>query len=113
MRQGTPSFQPSTLFVQVGKVAEALWEHHDLIYGAFDYYAALHSDMETSTDEPDVFSISFSALYPHAQGPNTHRTGGSTLIESSVTHRSAPRIAQHVIRERLPTRLQAHATLRL
>ena len=40
---------------------EALWSHHRLVYGAYDYYAALYSDNENTPGEPDVFNISFNS----------------------------------------------------
>ena len=40
---------------------EALWSHHRLVYGAYDYYAALYSDNENAPGEPDVFNVSFAS----------------------------------------------------
>ena len=47
---------------EVEEVKEVLWQHHRLLYGAFDYYAALYSDMENAPGEPDIFNISFPAF---------------------------------------------------
>ena len=33
-------------FGEVEEVREALWQHHRLVYGAYDYYSCLYSDME-------------------------------------------------------------------
>ena len=47
---------------EVEEVREALWHHAFEIYGAFDYYAAQHSDQENAKGEPDVFNWTFNAF---------------------------------------------------
>lgn len=48
---------------EVGAVGEVLWRHHRTIYGAFDYYAALHSSgVDSETGEADVFNLTFNAF---------------------------------------------------
>ena len=47
---------------EVNAVGEVLWRHHRLIYGAFDYYAALKSESETVKGEPDIFNVSFNGF---------------------------------------------------
>jgi hypothetical protein len=46
---------------EVEEVREALWQHHRLIYGAYDYYSALYSENENALGEPDIFNISFAS----------------------------------------------------
>ena len=46
---------------QVDEVAEALFQHHRLLYGAYDHYAAKYSENETAPGEPDVWNVSFTA----------------------------------------------------
>jgi hypothetical protein len=49
---------------EVSDAREALWMQPRVLFGAFDHYAALYSEGETSPGEPDVFNISFNA-YMH------------------------------------------------
>lgn len=46
---------------EVDEVRDALFRHVRMVYGAFDYYAALSSELDPS-GEPDVFNISFDAF---------------------------------------------------
>ena len=46
---------------EVDEVREALWAYAFEIYGAFDYYAVLFSEVENAAGEPDVFNMSFNA----------------------------------------------------
>lgn len=52
---------------EVDEVKEALWQHHRMIYGAFDYYATLYSDNENAPGEPDVFNISLNGYMAFAE----------------------------------------------
>ena len=58
---------------EVDEVREALWQHHRVLYGAFDYYSTLYSDNENSLGEPDVFNMSFTAYMAMvASGATAH-----------------------------------------
>ena len=58
---------------EVDEVREALWQHHRVLYGAFDYYSTLYSDNENSPGEPDVFNMSFTAYMAMvASGATAH-----------------------------------------
>ena len=46
----------------VGHVRDTLLARSRLLYGAFDYYAALHSETQTVVGEPNIYSISFNAF---------------------------------------------------
>ena len=48
---------------EVDEVRDTLFEHHRAIYGAFDYYACMHSagDLTLSACEADVFNINLNA----------------------------------------------------
>ena len=52
----------SGAYTEVDEVREALWQHHRMIYGAFDYYSVLYSENENAPGEPDVFNMSFNAF---------------------------------------------------
>ena len=60
---------------EVDEVREACFQHHRLIYGAFDYYATLYSDNENAPGEPDVFNISFNGYMKFAAVSGTDSTG--------------------------------------
>ena len=47
---------------EVDEVKEALFQHHRMIYGAFDYYSALYSEQESTQGEPDVFNMTFASF---------------------------------------------------
>ena len=47
------------IFDAVESTMEALWHHHHLIYGAFDYYAALMEGKRDSHGEVAIWSISY------------------------------------------------------
>jgi hypothetical protein len=49
-------------FGEVQEVADAIWQHHKLIYGAYDYYSCLYSESENAAGEPDIFNITFAAF---------------------------------------------------
>lgn len=40
----------------------ALWAHHRLLYNAFDYYAALFSEGEVASGEPEIYLVTFAAF---------------------------------------------------
>jgi len=44
---------------EIDEVSDALWKHHRVVYGIFEYYSTLYSDVETSSGEPDVYAMSF------------------------------------------------------
>ena len=44
---------------EVDEVREALWQHHHLLYGYYDWFATVYSENENAPGEPDVYNISF------------------------------------------------------
>ena len=46
----------------VDRAHEALRARAHLVYGAFDYYAALHSEVLTVAGEPNIYSLTFNAF---------------------------------------------------
>jgi hypothetical protein len=46
----------------VGHAHEVLRARAHLVYGAFDYYAALHSEVQTVAGEPNIYSLTFNAF---------------------------------------------------
>jgi len=47
---------------EIDEVREALWQHHRIVYGAFEYYALLYSETETAPGEADVYNVSFNGF---------------------------------------------------
>jgi hypothetical protein len=83
---------------EVDEVREACFQHHRLIYGAFDYYATLYSDNENAPGEPDVFNISFNGYMKFAAVSGTdstgmHRNASECIWRCRSLHQTLPLIA--------------------
>lgn len=61
---------------EVDEVRDALYRHAHLIYGAYDYYASLHSDYEPIPGEPDVYNGTSRARHARPRTPRTRAARG-------------------------------------
>ena len=52
---------------EVAEAKEAVWDHHMLIYGAFDYYSAEYSGTADEHAEHNVYSLNFSGYLAFAR----------------------------------------------